>query len=380
MSPDIDVAPLILPNRFLAIDGISHMAAGAEAPMLDSHRDAIDRFLRAKGEGMIGRAHLFGPVDEARRRIAGLLGLGTTEIAFLLNASDGLAQSSMGLSVSSCDNVVLARCEYPSLALALLPLRDRGVEIRFAGNGMIAEIDDYAACIDARTRAIFVSHVSHLTGDRMDIAAFRELADRVSARLVVDASHSLGAVPVDGSLCDAVVSSCYKWLLGVHGCGVFAVNALRWPELMPSTLGWHSVVNDDDWRCKDNYQIHSDAKRFETGNPPFLALHVLCNALRTLDEATLTQRAAHIEVLGRRLRQGLVSLGLHVTTPETSARRAGNFSFSAGDAVSIEANLRANGVLVLAGSGRIRISVHLYNSSQDVDRCLDALSRTVATR
>ena len=380
MATDCDVKPLIPPDRFIGINGIVHMSAGAETPMLATHRDAIDRFFSAKGEGMPGRSKLFGPVDDARKRIAAMLGLGPAEIAFLLNASDGLAQAAMGISLSQGDNVVLARCEYASLPLALQPLQERGVEIRFAGRGMIAEIDDYISCIDARTRAIFVSHVGHLTGDRVDISAFRELADSVSARLIVDASHSLGAVPVDGSLCDVVVSSCYKWLLGVHGCGVFAVNATRWPELMPTALGWHSVVEDDQWRCKDQYIPRADAQRFETGNPPFLALHVLSNALATLDEAPVKWREGHIAELGSRLRRGLVELGLPVLTPEAKARRAGNLSFTAQYPAAIEATLRKNGVLVLSGLGRIRISIHLYNSSRDVERCLEVLDGVVRAR
>lgn len=348
--------------------------------MLLSHRDVIDRFLSAKGEGMPGRAKLFGPIEEARERVAGLLGLRPAEIAFLLNASDGLTQAAMGLSASLGDNVVMARCEYPSLPLCLEPLRRLGVEIRYVGKGTIAEIEDFAACVDARTRAIFVSHVGHLTGDRADISALRQLTDSVSARLVVDASHSLGAVPVDGSLCDVVVSSCYKWLLGVHGCGVLAVNAERWPELMPSSLGWHSVVEDDDWRSRDDYHPRPDARRFETGNPPFLALHVLSNALTTLDEAPIDARALHIDRLGAHLRQGLLELGLPILTLEPSVRRAGNISFAADDPAIIEAALRARGVLVLAGLGRVRVSVHVHNDSDDVEHCLDALGSIVSGR
>jgi selenocysteine lyase/cysteine desulfurase len=275
--------------------------------------------------------------------------------------------------VAAGDNVVVARCEYPSLPLALLPLARRGVEVRFAGAGPIAEIEDYAARVDRRTRAIVVSHVGHLTGDRIDLVALRALADSVGARLIVDASHSLGAVPVDGALCDLVVSSCYKWLLGVHGCGVLAVNPQRWPDLQPGTLGWHSVAEDDDWRAKDAYALRADAGRFETGNPPFLALHVLANALDTLDEAPIGRRASHIAELGGRLREGLASLGLEVMTPWPAERRAGNISFAADDGAAIEAGLRARGILVLAGLGRIRISVHAYNGSADVERCLAAL-------
>jgi cysteine desulfurase/selenocysteine lyase len=367
------VPALIPPDRFIGLEGIAHLACGSECPMLTSHRDAIEKFLLHKGQAMAGREAMQTVVSEARSRTAALLGIDECNVAFLLNASDGLIQAAAGLDVISGGNVVVARCEYPSLPLAVLPLAKMGIEIRYAGAGMNTEIDDYAACVDEKTCAIFVSHVSYLTGDRIDLNLLRILADKVDARLIVDASHSLGAVPIDASLCDALVSSCYKWLLGVHGCGILAVNTQRWPNLLPATMGWHSVVDDGDWRAKEHYHLHSDARRFETGNPPFLAIYVLHNALQTLEEAPLEHRAAHIDSLAGQLREGLSTLGLDILTPEPSARRAGNIAFRVRDPHAIELALRERGVLVLSGLGRIRASVHLFNSSHDVERCLEAL-------
>ena len=34
--------------------------------------------------------------------------------------------------------------------------------------------------------------------------------------LILDASHTLGIVPVQGHLADFTVSSCYKFALGIH--------------------------------------------------------------------------------------------------------------------------------------------------------------------
>ena len=129
-----------------------------------------------------------------------------------------------------------------------------------------------------------VSHVSYLTGARHDLVTLRRLVDRVGARLVVDASHALGVVPVDGASCDVVVSCCYKWLFGVHGAGVFFVNRRRWPDLPPPWVGWHSTEREEDWRRRGTYHLRTGAERFEAGNPPFLPLYVLENARRTLDE------------------------------------------------------------------------------------------------
>jgi selenocysteine lyase/cysteine desulfurase len=125
-------------------------------------------------------------------------------------------------------------------------LGGRDVEVRQVGSNPPPSFDEVTAAIDGRTRVIGVSHVSYLTGARHDLAALRAAADAIGARLFVDASHSLGVVPVPASLCDIVVSCAYKWLLGIHGVGVFYVNVERWPDLAPPWVGWHSIVPQED--------------------------------------------------------------------------------------------------------------------------------------
>jgi cysteine desulfurase / selenocysteine lyase len=221
--------------------------------------------------------------------------------------------------------------------------------------------------------------VGYLTGARHDLGRLRSVADRVGARLVVDASHALGVVPVDGALCDVVVACCYKWLLAVHGVGVFYVNSRRWPDLAAPWVGWHSTHREDDWRCRTEYRMREDGSRFEAGNPPFLPVYVLDSALRTL--ASLDPRAveAHVLALGGILRAGLVKLGLPVLTPEAPEERAGNIVFATDRCMDVERALRAAGVLVWAGDGRVRLSVHAYNDEADVARALAALG-DLATR
>src|SRR5258707_1211437 len=96
-------------------------------------------------------------------------------------------------------------------------------------------------------------------------ALARALADKVGARLVVDASHALGVVEVAGELCDVVVSCSYKWMLGTHGVGVFFVNGRRWPDLQAPWTGWHSVDLQEDWRQRATARAKNSIERFEIG-------------------------------------------------------------------------------------------------------------------
>jgi selenocysteine lyase/cysteine desulfurase len=227
---------------------------------------------------------------------------------------------------------------------------------------------------DHQTRVVAASHVSYLTGLRHDLTELREIADAVGARLVVDASHSLGVVPVDGTLCDAVVACSYKWLLGVHGVGVFYVNSARWPDLAPPSVGWHAVVEQHDWQSRaGGYVLKSDAERFEAGDPTFIAIYVLENALAATADLDRGAIERHVLELGTEVRNGLASLDLDVLTPATPHERAGNLAFATPRDAEIEARVRGDGVIVWAGNGRVRVSVHLYNDEADVRRCLRAL-------
>ncbi len=143
----------------------------------------------------------------------------------------------------------------------------------------------------------------------------------MGARLIVDASHSLGVVPVAGPLCDVIVSCAYKWLLGVHGAGVLFVNSKRWADLVPPWVGWHSVVPVNDWRHREGYQLKPGAERFEIGNPSFISLYILDNALQTLKRIGIEQIEAHVLALGGRLRRGLTALDLPLLTAGLSTRR-----------------------------------------------------------
>jgi selenocysteine lyase/cysteine desulfurase len=369
---------LIPKTSFIGIEHVAHLATGGEAPVLRANLQAATRFLLDKGDGMPGRERFFTTADRTRAALAVRLGGRAEDIAFLGSASEGLHVASEGIDWRPGDNVVVGQSEFPSVLLAWQRLRPRGVEVRAVGREAVVAPAEFAGAVDGRTRVIAVSHVAYLTGARHDLRRLRGLADRVGARLVVDASHALGVVPVDGTLCDVVVACCYKWLLAVHGVGVFYVNSRRWPDLAAPWVGWHSTHREEDWRRRTEYRLQADGSRFEAGNPPFLPVYILDSALRVLDALDPRAVEAHVLALGGTLRAGLVKLGLPVLTPEAPEERAGNLAFATDRSVDVEHALRSAGVLVWSGDGRVRLSVHAYNDESDVARALAALGDLAA--
>ncbi len=363
---------LIEKSEFLGVENFTHLAAGGEAPVLLDNLTAVNRFILDKGIGMPGRERMFATASKTRERLASLLGATAAEVALLWNATAGLHAVVTGMRWRPGDNIVAAASEFPSL---LSIWHASGAEVRLVGANAGVSVDEIASAVDARTRAIAVSHVSYLTGARSDLAALREIADRHGARLIVDASHSLGVVSVDGSLCDAIVSCAYKWLLGAHGVGIFFVNAKRWPDIEPTAIGWNSVVFEEDWSRRNTFELRPTLEKFEGGNLSYMSVYYLESGLARLERAGIPAIEHHVLELGGELRSGLARLNLDLLTPEKPEQRAGNICFATDRCEALEAHLRANGILTWGDDRRLRLSVHAYNDGADVERVLHELGR-----
>jgi cysteine desulfurase/selenocysteine lyase len=367
---------LIGKDQFIGLDGIAHLGTGGEPPVLRSHIGAAAEFLFDKGSGMPGRDRMAAVADRAKLGLSRHLNGRPDDIAFLNHAAEGIFVAATGIDWRSGDNVVTAGAEYPTVVHGWRVLAESGVEIRTFGTAIVPTIDELRAAVDRRTRVIAASHVSYLTGMRYDLAALREIADTVDARVVIDASHGLGVVPVDGSLCDVVVSCCYKYLLGTHGIGVFYLNSRRWPDLRPSAIGWHSIVRQDDWRSqRSGCTLKTSAERFEIGNPSYISAYILDNALTTMAPLAVADIERHVLAVGGMLRDRLVKLGLDVLTPASERERAGNIAFATDRSETLEAALRKAGVITWSGGGRLRLSVHAFNDDADVARAMSELEK-----
>lgn len=366
--------PLIPKSDFVGLESVAHLCSGGEAPWLRSHDQASARMGALKSAGMAGRDDLFVVYHRAKTRVARMLGVEPARVAFLAHASEGLNQAVKAVPWRAGDNVVFADLEYPSLIYPAAVLGELGVEPRvLRTRSHYLSLDELARAVDKRTRLVLVSQVSYLTGQRVDLARCAEIARAAGAWLAVDATHALGAAPVPGQLCDFVVSSCYKWLLATHGVGIFAYDPARVGDIEPATMGWHSVLHRGGFDDPLKMPLRPDASRLEAGNPNFLGLFVLDNALAVHERLDRSAVLEYVLDLSGELRAGLVERGFPVITPEPREERAGNVCFLEPDAKGLADRLAQRGVLVWGGEGRIRVSTHVYNDRADVRRFLEAV-------
>ncbi|MBM4412765.1 MAG: aminotransferase class V-fold PLP-dependent enzyme [Chloroflexi bacterium] len=352
-------------SDFIGLEGVHHLAAGGETPMLHSHLNAMAQFAHDKALGMPGRERFF----EVRRRVATLLAdmmfVSPGDIAFVGNSSAGINQVTHALNCQHGDEVVVVDDEYPSGRYAFVWLRRFGVRVimpKYLPNPD-DELTSIIASLTPRTRLVYVSHVSTRTGRRIDINALAHAVHAVGAELIVDATHSLGIIPVDASNIDYLVCSGYKWLLGTH-LGILMWNRNLVAQLN-SPVGWRSAK---PVAAPDEYELHADAARAEVGNPNFIDLYILENALRYANSISIEAREAHALQLGAQLYAMFEEHGHRPITPIESHHRAGNICVATEHAAYIVQAAQAENLIIWGDHDlrRIRCSVHGYVDAQDV--------------
>ncbi len=231
--------------------------------------------------------------------------------------------------------------------------------------------------VDTRTRVLALSHVSFSNGLRHDIEAIGGALQGGRTIFLVDATQSLGVIPVPAAAADFVVSSTYKWLLGTHGLGILYWNRARRPDVTPPAIGWYSIVDTFVATREQRYELKPDAGRFETGYVAVPAIYALDAALPRLMAIDKARIEAHVLALGERLIDGLEAFDLNVTTPRAPRRRGASVSFLDADASTIGRALAEQRVHVWAGDGTVRASTHLFNDGADVEHYLDVLGHVL---
>jgi cysteine desulfurase / selenocysteine lyase len=79
--------------------------------------------------------------------------------------------------------------------------------------------------------------------------------------------------------------------------------------------------------------------------------------------------------LARRAATGMAARGLEVVSPQGSGETSGVVAavHPRVDAGELRRLLEAQGIVVSAPAGRLRVAPHVYNSEEEIDRFLEAL-------
>lgn len=321
--------------------------------------------------------------DSLREVGARLLGAQPDEIAGASNASESLCSMAWALSPGPGQNVVSCRIEFPSVVYPWLRVaRTTGCEVRLSKDeNHVIDLDELLGLIDDRTSAVCVSHVQYSTGQRLDLKMLADAAHRHGALLIVDATQSAGAVPIDvvADDVDLLVTSGYKWLCGPFGAAMLFVRRALHDTLEPGLVGWRSTSTVFDFQA-DALDWAPSASRFEFGTLAYGCTIGMMTATEHLLEVGIEEIHRYDLALAARLVDGLANVGAQFVTPAPDRLQSSIVTarFPGQDQARVARRLNEEGVVVSPRIGAVRFAPHLYNTTEDIDRALSLLKGILA--
>ena len=312
----------------------------------------------------------FDDMDRIRGLCARLINCTADDIAFVTSASNGLAWLMQGIDWRQGDEILTLDPEFPN------QLYQVALEERFGVRYRAVPWPEFYAAVNDRTRLVALSTVNYATGFRPPLEEISAFLRARNVLLYSDGTQSLGGLQYDvASIRPSMFCvDAYKWMLSPNGAGfVYIAPELR-AALPPTVIGWRT---DRGWRSPNSLNhgapvLSGDAQGYEGGMIDFPALY----AMGAVIEMMLAHGPAAIESrvleLADRLRDNLRSLGADVNTDRTpivTARLDGQ------DSASMAAALKQDRIIVSARQGRLRVSPHFYNNSDDLDRLQRMCSR-----
>jgi len=367
-------------EMFARASEVTYLDTAAEGLPHPLCERAFRDYFTAKSQGTPGRRGHFAAEKDALEVAGRLLGTDSANIGFVASASDALALLAASIDWRPGDHVVTTDLEFPSNILPWLRIKQLGVEVTVvpSSKGSL-DCDRLVEHMSPRTRVVALSLVSYKTGAYFpfvqDVAAE---AHKRGAVVVLDATQALGRCPVSRDGVDYLVSSSFKWLLGPHGLGLVYLSPEFRQRFTPASVGWYSVENAFGENRFERYVLKNGAACIAVGMPNFPCLYALRHSLQFLLECGVDNIFEELREPVQQLRRGLAELQLDLLTPPDAELASGIVSFAHPKAEEIGAALEKARVIVWAGDGRVRASLHLYNDMGDVERYLHVLEGLLA--
>ncbi len=365
-------------------------AALMPKPVLDAIHEHLE--LEALAGGYEAHKQKTSEIQGAYHALARYLNCTPGEIALTSSATDAYSRALSSIPFSEGDLILTTESDYASNHIAFLSMKKRfSVRIERFANDERGQLDTGAfnlAIAKLHPKLVAITHVPTNSGLVQPIAAIGQECRKHDVLYLVDACQAAGQLPLDVQAigCDFLTATFRKFMRGPRGMGfMYVADRALQKGLEPLFLDMRGA----DWVGAERYQPNPTARRFEDWEFPYalvlgakvateymLAIGIeqiaarnreLCTYLREklsgingislLDKGpelcsivTLVHRDHSAEALQERLNDRNINCGV-------SSRQVALIDFD------------KKGV-----PGALRLSPHYYNTIEELDEVVIALS------
>jgi selenocysteine lyase/cysteine desulfurase len=360
---------------------VCYLNAASWSPLPIAAQDAGRAGAARKGQPwLIDPAFAREQHERARRAAAKVINADPEDVALISSVSYGVAAAAKILNNPAGSRVLVLQNDHSS---AVLEWMTRAPLAHFIVDVVPAPTDgDWTAAIltsieppHAPPVALAsISCVHWSDGGMIDLEAVAAALHRRGASLLVDATQAAGAIRLDVRRIDPdfLVFPTYKWLLGPYG-RAFLYIAKRRQEGVPleqTSYGRCGISSEHDVYFRD-LEFVQGARRFDMGERDhFISLEMASIGMEMVAQWTSDAVAVRLRALTGRLADGLRNRGVIVPDDAVRAPHILSLHFPRGMPERLIERLAAEHVYVASRIGRMRVSPHVYNDEEDIDRFL----------
>ena len=310
--------------------------------------------------------------DQLHKTAADIVRAEPYEIAGGSSATELLSSLAWSISPKKGENIVSTSSAFPSTVYPWSRVAaTTGAEIRLAESKKgFSTTDAIRSLIDENTSVLCISHTEFSNGYTYDLEILSELTHKKGAILVVDATQSAGAIPIDvkKSRIDVLVAGSYKWLCGPFGSAFMYIRHNLAKRLNPGLVGFRSHKNM--WNLDASRLRYNDnTSKFEFSTLAFGCILGLAKSLHYLNGIGIEKIYRYNFFLTDYLIDGLKKADAKIISNDKCKYRSPIITakFKNKDSESMINDLRCAKIFVSQRKEWVRFSPHFYNTLDDIE-------------
>ena len=323
--------------------------------------------------------------ERARKAAAALIGADPVDVSLIPSVGYGVSTAGKVLTIPRGSRVLVLQDDHTSPVLEWMSRAEAG---GFAVETVKQPADgDWTSAVMAAIERpgaeplalVSISSVHWSDGGALDMARIATAAKAKGAALLVDATHDVGIRHIDVKTLDPdfLIFPTYKWVLGPYG-RAFMYVAKRHQHGVPleQTAPARKAVSAEDTVYFRDTAYHEGARRYDMGERDhFISMEMAAIGMEMMAGWGNEPIRARLAMLTDKLADGLANTGVQVMDRKLRAPHVLSLYFPKGMATDLPKKLAAENVYAAPRLGRLRISPHVYNDEQDVERFVEVFRK-----